>query len=73
MSYFTDSSGNKINIFGEGGGQKLAQELETKLIGSVPIDPILRAVSDSGMQYEGIYADIYKDIASNLLQIITPK
>jgi ATP-binding protein involved in chromosome partitioning len=71
MSYFVDSSGNKVNIFGEGGGKKLADELETQLLGSVPIDPLLHAVSDSGMQYEGIYADSYKDIASNLLHIIT--
>lgn len=73
MSYFTDANGNNVHIFGEGGGQKLAHELETQLLGSVPIDPLLRAVSDSGMQYEGIYAESYKDIASNLLHTITTK
>lgn len=73
MSYFTDANGNNVHIFGEGGGQKLAGELETTLLGSVPIDPLLRAVSDSGMQYEGIYAESYKDIASNLLHTITTK
>ncbi|MEK6747251.1 MAG: Mrp/NBP35 family ATP-binding protein [Pseudomonadota bacterium] len=73
MSYFTDSNGNKICIFGEGGGARLASELSTLLLGSVAIDPLLREVSDSGMRYEGIYADSYKQIATNLLQTLATK
>lgn len=64
MSYFTDSSGNKVNIFGEGGGQKLAGELATPFLGSVPIDTEIRKSSDSGMEYKGKYSGLYNDIAS---------
>jgi ATP-binding protein involved in chromosome partitioning len=35
-------------VFGSGGGQKLADELHTPLLGSVPLDPALRAAGDAG-------------------------
>ncbi|MEC0371361.1 P-loop NTPase [Paenibacillus chibensis] len=37
MSYFTDPSGERHYLFGRGGGQKLADQLNTKLIAEVPI------------------------------------
>jgi ATP-binding protein involved in chromosome partitioning len=35
-------------IFGSGGGQRLAEELEVPLLGHVPLDPLLRECGDSG-------------------------
>ncbi len=49
MTGFTDpSSGTVHEIFGSGGGQLLADELDTDLLARIPIDPRLRAGSDEG-------------------------
>jgi ATP-binding protein involved in chromosome partitioning len=49
MSWFTDASGQKNFLFGEGGGQKTADALGTVLLGQVPLIPEIRAGGDSGM------------------------
>jgi ATP-binding protein involved in chromosome partitioning len=67
MSYFTDANGNKLAIFGEGGGKKLADEFSVPLLGKVPLDVALREASDSGREYSGIGSEAYKDIAGKLL------
>ncbi|MBV9309803.1 MAG: Mrp/NBP35 family ATP-binding protein [Solirubrobacterales bacterium] len=48
MSGFVTPSGERFQIFGEGGGQLLAEELEVPLIGKVPLTMTLREQSDSG-------------------------
>jgi ATP-binding protein involved in chromosome partitioning len=35
-------------VFGTGGGSRLAEELEVPLLGSVPLDPLLRECGDAG-------------------------
>jgi ATP-binding protein involved in chromosome partitioning len=49
MSGFTTPDGARYPIFGEGGGQALADELEVPLLGSVPLTMALRAQSDAGV------------------------
>jgi len=36
------------DVFGSGGGERLAQELGVPLIGQVPLDPLLRECGDAG-------------------------
>ncbi|MDA8101768.1 MAG: Mrp/NBP35 family ATP-binding protein [Nitrospiraceae bacterium] len=48
MSYFRGDDGKRYDIFGQGGGEKLAASLEVPLIGSVPIDIPLREGGDDG-------------------------
>src|SRR6185312_11502457 len=48
MSGFTTPGGERFPIFGEGGGQSLADELDVPLIGKVPLTMPLRETSDSG-------------------------
>ena len=36
------------DVFGSGGGQRLAEELEVPLLGRVPLDPLLRECGDAG-------------------------
>ncbi len=48
MSGFVTPSGERFQIFGEGGGQLLAEELEVPLIGKVPLTMALREQSDAG-------------------------
>jgi ATP-binding protein involved in chromosome partitioning len=48
MSGFTAPDGQRFTIFGEGGGQLLADELEIPLLGKVPISEPLREHADTG-------------------------
>ena len=46
MSYLV---GTGQEIFGSGGGRRLADEVGAPLLGSVPLDPVLREAADAGM------------------------
>src|SRR3989338_11076974 len=49
MSYFIcDGCNKKHYIFKEGGGQKIAQELDVPLLGEIPLDPRVAVGGDSG-------------------------
>jgi len=48
MSGFTTPSGERFAIFGEGGGGRLADELEVPLLGTVPLTMALREHADEG-------------------------
>ncbi len=49
MAGFTTEAGEHINMFGEGGGQELADELGVPLIASVPLDPLVVSGGDDGL------------------------
>jgi ATP-binding protein involved in chromosome partitioning len=49
MSGFTTPEGQRFTIFGEGGGQLLADELDVPLLGKVPLSEELREGADTGM------------------------
>jgi ATP-binding protein involved in chromosome partitioning len=49
MSGFTTPGGERFQIFGEGGGQALADELDVPLLGKVPLTMPLREQSDAGV------------------------
>ena len=48
MSAFTGPDGNRVSIFGEGGGQLLADELDVPLLAKVPLAEELREHADEG-------------------------
>jgi ATP-binding protein involved in chromosome partitioning len=48
MSGFTTPSGERFTIFGEGGGQLLADELDVPLLGKIPLQEELRSAADEG-------------------------
>ncbi|HEX5926119.1 MAG TPA: P-loop NTPase, partial [Baekduia sp.] len=48
MAGFVTPSGERFQLFGEGGGQQLADELDVPLLGSVPLTMPLREQSDAG-------------------------
>ena len=48
MSGFTSPDGQRFTIFGEGGGQELADTLAVPLLGKVPLEEALREHADSG-------------------------
>jgi ATP-binding protein involved in chromosome partitioning len=49
MSGFVTPGGERFQIFGEGGGQLLADELDVPLLAKVPLTMPLREQSDSGL------------------------
>ena len=48
MSYFESDTGDKYNIFGEGGGEALSDKFGIPLLGKVPISENTNNVADSG-------------------------
>ena len=48
MSWFTGDDGKRYELFGEGGGARLAAELDVPLLAQVPLVPELRVGGDDG-------------------------
>ncbi len=48
MSWLEEASGNRLYPFGQGGGQKLADELGIALLAQIPLVPALGALADRG-------------------------
>ena len=48
MSAFTAPDGQRFTIFGEGGGQDLADQLDVPLLAKVPLEEALRVHADAG-------------------------
>ena len=48
MSYLELPDGTRMDIFGSGGGERLAQESGVPFIGAIPMDPSVRAGGDNG-------------------------
>ncbi|MDQ6777309.1 MAG: Mrp/NBP35 family ATP-binding protein, partial [Actinomycetota bacterium] len=49
MASFVTPSGERFEIFGEGGGRLLADELDVPLLASVPLTTALREQADAGV------------------------
>ncbi|HUY58495.1 MAG TPA: Mrp/NBP35 family ATP-binding protein [Solirubrobacteraceae bacterium] len=67
MAGFTTPSGESFQIFGEGGGRLLAEELGVPLLGQVPLTMALREQSDGGLPV--VLADP-KDPAAQAIEAI---
>jgi ATP-binding protein involved in chromosome partitioning len=68
MSYFiAPDTGKQYDIFGEGGGLKLAAELNTNFLGGIPIDPRIRIGGDKGIPIVHDMPD--SDNAKSILEI----
>jgi len=48
MSFFIDSAGVRHELFGAGGGQKIAEFAQAPLLGQVPLHPNVRESGDAG-------------------------
>jgi ATP-binding protein involved in chromosome partitioning len=48
MAYLTREDGSREELFGSGGGEALAAEVEAPLLGRIPFDPRLGALADEG-------------------------
>ncbi|WP_301102238.1 iron-sulfur cluster carrier protein ApbC [Propionivibrio sp.] len=63
--------GNEEHIFGHGGGEKMCQDYDTELLGSLPLELSIRELADAGRPTvvgapDSRAADIYRAIARRL-------
>ncbi|MDD5467583.1 MAG: Mrp/NBP35 family ATP-binding protein [Anaerolineales bacterium] len=49
MSYLELADGQRMDIFGAGGGEQLARDAGIDFLGAIPIDPAVRAGGDAGL------------------------
>jgi ATP-binding protein involved in chromosome partitioning len=72
MSYYMTIDGSKDYIFGKGGGERLAKELNINFLGEIAIDTQIRLGGDEGnpivlRNSESAEAKQFSDIAKNLV------
>jgi ATP-binding protein involved in chromosome partitioning len=67
MSYLDLPDGTRMDIFGSGGGQQLAQATETPFLGQIPIDQRVRIGGDSGKPI--VVTDPESPVAEAITQI----
>ncbi len=76
MSAFVTPDGQSWPLFGEGGGQRLAQEIGVPFLGSVPLEPTVSAGGDAGrpvaVDGSGPAAAALRDIATLLEEEFAP-
>jgi ATP-binding protein involved in chromosome partitioning len=76
MSYFVDSAGVRHEIFGRGGGARIAEFAKAPLLGQVPIDPLVREWGDNGTPVvqalpASPVAKAFREIAERLADRVT--
>ena len=76
MSAFTCDHGETYALFGEGGGQSLADEIGVPLLGKVPLEPSVAAGGDAGtpvaLDGTGAAADMFRSIARQIIDEVAP-
>jgi ATP-binding protein involved in chromosome partitioning len=76
MSYFiAPDTGKKYDIFGNGGGSKMAVELDVPFLGGIPIDPRIRIGGDNGIpvlfdvpdsEYTAVFTHLSRNLAAQV-------
>ena len=75
MAAFTCDHGETYALFGEGGGQELAERVGTELLGSVPIEASVAVGSDAGIPAvlgDGPAADAFRAIVRRIVDEAVP-
>jgi Mrp family chromosome partitioning ATPase/predicted Fe-Mo cluster-binding NifX family protein len=62
--------GETVDIFKTGGGKKMAEEMNVKFLGKIPLDPDIVDASDSGKVYVETFA--HSETAKAFLKVIKP-
>ena len=76
MSAFTCEHGISYELFGQGGGQNLATEIGSELLGQIPIESAVAHGGDNGepvaINGSGIAAEVFRDIAKKIISQTVP-
>jgi ATP-binding protein involved in chromosome partitioning len=67
MAYLTREDGSREELFGSGGGEALAAEVEAPLLGRIPFDPRLGALADEGEPI--VLAEPEADVSQAILSL----
>jgi len=77
MSWFTGDDGKRYELFGAGGGEELAGELDVPLLAQIPLVPELRAGGDTGrpivaVDPDGEVGQVFRALAERLDTELAP-
>lgn len=75
MSEYVDPQGNHHEIFGSGGGERLATEADLPLLARIPIEPRVALGGDAGRPAalgEGPAAETFRQLADTIVEISPP-
>jgi ATP-binding protein involved in chromosome partitioning len=74
MSAFVCDHGESYELFGSGGGEALAAEIDAPLLGQVPLEPSVAAGNDAGtpvaLDGTGVAAATFRSIAAEIVERI---
>ena len=75
MSYLEMPNGERQYVFGQGGGQKVADALETELLGQIPLDTFIREGGDRGIPQvvadpESLAGKTFLSIARKIIEAV---
>jgi ATP-binding protein involved in chromosome partitioning len=78
MSWFTADDGTRYELFGAGGGQELADDLDVPLLARIPLVPLLRIGGDEGAPIVAAHPDdeaavAFRELAERLDTDLRPK
>jgi ATP-binding protein involved in chromosome partitioning len=69
MSFFVaPDTGKRYDIFGKGGGQKVAEKYGVPLLGQIPLDMDIREGSDMGEPPVALGSDAQKEYYQNIVE-----
>lgn len=76
MSYLDLPDGTRMDLFGEGGGERLANVTETTFLGGIPIDQNVRIGGDTGKPIvishpESVVAKAFTELAEKIAQKVS--
>lgn len=74
-THICSSCGHEEHVFGAGGGERIAEDYQTQLLGSLPLSLAIRQDADAGKPSVAVDANsdislIYRDIAKKLVQSV---
>jgi len=67
--------GEMVELFGSGGGEKTAGQMDVRFLGRIPFDPKMVACGDSGTRYQDVHNDsavtkAFADIAQAMFKLV---
>ena len=73
MAYLRCPNGDVVYLFGKGGGEKLAQELNVPLLAKIPMDPKAMEMMDRGMPPVSFYKETefersFRELAKKIIE-----
>ncbi|HEY9032459.1 MAG TPA: iron-sulfur cluster carrier protein ApbC [Pseudomonadales bacterium] len=74
-THICSQCGHEEHLFGEGGGRRIAEQYQTRLLGALPLDIHIREQTDNGRptvvaEPDGPIAAIYRDIARKTAAVL---